>query len=146
MNSKAKALGLILALVAAPLGLALAQATPQAPVDALNGVFGKHAGMRAAHTKGICLTGMFTPSLDAPKLSKAPQFAKTVPVIARVSLGGGNPQAPDNAQDNVRGLAIRFNLGNGANTDLVTISAPMFFVQTPELFVEFLQAATWSMA
>src|SRR5680860_1333389 len=30
-------------------------------VDALNAVFGKHAGTRAAHSKGICLTGMFTP-------------------------------------------------------------------------------------
>jgi catalase len=141
MNSKAKALVLILALVAAPLGLALAQATAQDLVDALNGVFGKHPGMRAAHTKGICLTGMFTPSPDAPQLSKALQFAKAVPIIGRFSLGGGNPQAADTAQDNVRGLAIRFDLGNGANTDLVTISAPVFFVQTPELFVQFLQAA-----
>ena len=108
-------------------------------VDALNGVFGKHPGDRAAHTKGICLTGTFTPSADAPKLSKAPHFAKEVPITARFSLGGGNPQAPDNAQDNVRGLAVKFDLGNGASTDIVTISAPVFFVQTPELFVEFLK-------
>ena len=141
MASKARAFGLvlILALVAAPLGLALAQATAQDLVDALNGVFGKHPGMRAAHTKGICVTGRFTPSPDAPQLSKAPQFAKAVPIVGRFSLGGGNPNAPDTAQDNVRGLAIRFDLGNGANSDLVMISAPMFFVQTPELFVEFLQ-------
>lgn len=112
---------------------------PDQLVDALNGVFGKHPGDRAAHTKGICLTGNFTPSPDAPSLSKAPQFAKPVPIIARFSLGGGNPEAPDNAQDNVRGLAIRFDLGNGASSDLVTISAPVFFVKTPALFVEFLQ-------
>ena len=31
-------------------------------VDALNGLFGKHTGARAAHTKGICLTGKFAPS------------------------------------------------------------------------------------
>jgi catalase len=115
------------------------QPTPIDLVDALNGVFGKHPGDRAAHTKGICLTGTFTPSADAPKLSKAPHFAKEVPVTARFSLGGGNPQAPDNAQDNVRGLAVKFDLGNGASTDIVTISAPVFFVQTPELFVEFLK-------
>ena len=94
---------------------------------------------RAAHTKGICLTGQFTPAPDAPSLSKAPQFAKPVGITARFSLGGGNPQAPDNAQDNVRGLAVRFDLGNGANSDLVMISAPVFFVKTPALFVEFLQ-------
>ena len=115
------------------------QLRPDQLVDALNGVFGKHAGDRAAHTKGICLTGQFTPAPDAPSLSKAPQFAKPVGITARFSLGGGNPQAPDNAQDNVRGLAVRFDLGNGANSDLVMISAPVFFVKTPALFVEFLQ-------
>jgi catalase len=62
-----------------------------------------------------------------------------VPVTARFSLGGGNPSAPDNAQDNVRGLAVKFDLGDGASTDIVTISAPVFFVQTPALFVEFLK-------
>jgi catalase len=115
------------------------QPTPADLVDALNGVFGKHAGDRAAHTKGICLTGTFTPSTEAPKLSKAAHFAKEVPIRARFSLGGGNPNAPDNAQDNVRGLAIKFDLGNGVSTDIVTISAPVFFAKTPELFVEFLK-------
>ncbi len=140
MTGKAKILGLALALVAVPLAIAIAQSTPQDLVDALNSVFGKHAGMRAAHTKGICLTGNFAPAPEAAKLSKAPHFAKPVPVIARFSLGGGNPQAPDTAQDNVRGLAVRFDLGNGANTDLVTISAPVFFAKTPDLFVGLLQA------
>jgi catalase len=115
------------------------QPTPTDLVDALNGLFSKHAGDRAAHAKGICLTGTFTPSADVPKLTKAAHFAKQVPIRARFSLGGGDPNAPDNAQDNVRGLAIKFDLGNGASTDIVTISAPVFFVKTPELFVEFLK-------
>src|SRR4029079_13692382 len=96
--------------------------SPADLVDALNGVFGKHAGTRAAHAKGFCMTGKFTPSPDAAKLSKAPHFAKQVPITARCSLGGGDPQAADNAQDNVRGLAVKFDLGNGATTDIVTIS------------------------
>lgn len=116
-----------------------ADPTPADLVDALNGLFGKHPGERAAHTKGFCMTGQFTPSADAPELSKAPHFAKSVPVLARFSLGGGDPKAPDYAQDNVRGFAVKFDLGNGATTDIVTISAPVFFVQTPALFVEFLQ-------
>jgi catalase len=111
---------------------------PDQLVDALNGVFGKHPGDRAAHSKGICLTGQFTPAPDAPGLSKAPQFAKQVPITARFSLGGGNPQAADNDQGNVRGLAVRFDNGNGAISDLVMISAPVFFVQTPALFAELL--------
>src|SRR6516162_8597807 len=55
------------------------QATPTDLVDALNGLFGKHAGDRAAHTKGICLSGKFTPSAEAPKLSKAAHFARKYP-------------------------------------------------------------------
>ena len=120
-----------LAVVFAFLAVATRAQDPPLPdqlVDALNRVFGKHPGDRAAHNKGICLTGQFTPSSEAPSLSKALQFAKAVPITARFSLGGGNPQAPDNAQDNVRGLAVRFDLGNGANSDLVMISAPVLFV------------------
>jgi catalase len=114
--------------------------TPVELVDALNSVFGKYPGTRSGHAKGFCLTGQFTPATDAAKLSKAAHFAKQVPVIARFSMGGGNPQAPDNAKDNVRGLAIRFDLGGGASTDLVLISAPVFLTPTPALFVELLQA------
>jgi catalase len=116
-----------------------AATSPADLVDALNSVFGKHAGTRAAHAKGFCMTGKFTPSPEAPSLSKAAQFQKEVPITARFSLGGGDPQAPDNAKDNVRGLAIRFDLGNGATSDFVMISAPVFFVKSPALFVEFLQ-------
>jgi catalase len=112
---------------------------PDQLVDALNAVFGKHPGDRAAHTKGFCVTGEFTPAPEAASLSTAPQFAKPVPILARFSLGGGDPKAPDDAQDNVRGLAIKFQLGDGATSDLVMISAPVFFVQTPALFVELLQ-------
>ena len=129
---------LVLALVAAPVAIAVSPPTAQDLVDALNGVFGRHPGVRGAHSKGICLTGRFSPAPEAPSLSKAPQFTKSVPIMARFSLGGGDPKAPDNAQDNVRGLAMHFDLGNGATSDLVMISAPMFFVQTPELFVELL--------
>jgi catalase len=124
-----------LALCGSTLAAIAQQPTPTDLVDALNGVFGKHAGDRAARTKGVCLTGSFNPSAEAPKLSKAAHFAKQVPIRARFSLGGGNPNAPDNAQDNVRGLAVKFDLGNGASTDIVTILAPVFFVRTPELFV-----------
>ena len=38
------------------------EAQPDDLVNALNGVFGAHKGKRAAHTKGICLKGNFTPT------------------------------------------------------------------------------------
>jgi catalase len=115
------------------------ESRPDQLVDALNAVFGKHAGARAAHSKGICLSGSFSPAASASSLSKAPQFAKEVPITARFSLGGGDPNAKDNEQANVRGFAIRFDNGNGVNSDLVMISAPIFFAPTPALFLELLQ-------
>ena len=128
-----------LGLLAGSQPAAAADPAPADLVGALNGVFGVHPGTRAAHAKGFCLSGQFTPAPEAASLSKAPHFAKPVPVTARFSLGGGNPQAADDEKGNVRGMALRFDLGGGATTDLVMISAPVFFVQTPALFVEFLQ-------
>ena len=119
---------------------AIAQEAPRPDqlVDALEGVFGKNPGMRRGHAKGFCVTGNFTPAPEAASLSTAPHFTKPVSLIGRFSLGGGNPKAPDNAQDNVKGLALRFDLGDGAVTDLAMISAPIFFVPTPALFAELL--------
>jgi catalase len=141
MSLKSLAAGVLAAAVISAGTTSDAQEPPRPDqlVDGLNAVFGKHTGMRAAHTKGICLGGSFTPAADAPSLSKAPQFAKKVPVTARFSLGGGDPNAKDNDQANVRGFAIRFDNGNGAVSDLVMISAPVFFAQTPALFLELLQ-------
>lgn len=116
------------------------EAKPEQLIDALNGVFGAHAKMRAAHTKGICVKGNFTPTPEAASLSKAPQFAAPVPLIGRFSLGGGNPAASDSQKDNVRGIAMHFQLPDGSNSDLLLISAPIFAVKTPEDFVSLLTA------
>jgi catalase len=114
--------------------------TPVEMVDGLNAVFGKYPHTRAGHAKGFCVSGNFTPAPGAASLSKAPQFAKPVPLLGRFSLGGGNPQAPDNAKGNVRGIAVKLDLGEGATSDFVMISAPVFVAKTPELFLELLKA------
>jgi catalase len=128
---------LSLAATAAP---ALAEeAQPEQLIDALNGVFGAHAKMRAAHTKGICVKGNFTPTAEAAALSKAPMFAAPVPLVGRFSLGGGNPIASDSQKDNVRGIAMHFQLPDGSVSDLLLISAPVFVAKTPEIFLELLR-------
>ena len=48
-----------------------------------------------------------------PALSKAPMFAAPVPLVGRFSLGGGNPMASDGQKDNVRGIAMHFQLPDG---------------------------------
>jgi catalase len=115
------------------------EAQPEQLIDALNGAFGAHAKMRAAHTKGICVKGNFTPTVEAAALSKAPMFAAPVPLVGRFSLGGGNPAASDGQKDNVRGIAMHFQLPDGSVSDLLLISAPVFVAKTPEQFLELLQ-------
>lgn len=114
---------------------------PATLVDALNAVFGVHAGLRAAHPHGFCVKGSFTPTDAAAKLSKAPHLAGKGPwpVVGRFSMGGGNPAAPNAQHDNVRGLALHIDLGKGNQTDMVLISAPVFAARTPAKFLELLK-------
>jgi len=104
-------------------------------VDALNAVHGIHEGMRAVHVKGTCVRGTFTATPDAPRLTRALHMqGEPVPVTARFSNGTGNPAEPDRRKDG-RGLAVKFHLPNGKQTDLVALSLPVFFVRTPEDFL-----------
>ncbi len=119
---------------------------PVALVGALNTLsHGPHAGYRANHAKGVMVEGVFTPSPGAVAFSKAPHFAKRVPVLVRFSDGTGVPNLPD-ADPNAspHGIAIRFQLPGGAFTDIVSISANGFPVATPEDFLAFLRAAAQS--
>ena len=115
---------------------------PIAAVEVLNKLSGgPHAGFRANHAKGVLVSGSFTPAKSAPSLSKAPHFAKSVPVIVRFSNGTGVPTLPD-ADPNAspHGVAIRFVLPGGSSTDIVSISSNGFPTATPEEFVALLQA------
>jgi catalase len=116
---------------------------PVALVDALNKLSnGPHKGFRANHAKGVMVEGTFTPSPSAASFTKAPHFAKSVPVLVRFSDTTGVPTLPD-ADPNAspHGIAIRFKLPDGTYADIVSISANSFPVATPEDFLAFLQAA-----
>jgi catalase len=112
---------------------------PEKLVDSLNGVFGVHAKTRASHAKGLCVKGTFTPTAEAPAVSKAHFLASPVPVLGRFSFGGGNPKASDKAKS-PRGLALRFDPDGKASTDFVFLSVPIFFARTPAEVVGFLEA------
>ncbi len=139
VTSAFRLLFLTMVTVLAPLAAAAQEAQPEDLVNTLNGVFGKHAGKRAAHAKGTCVKGTFTPTAEAATLSKAPHFSSEVPVVGRFSLGGGNPMASDIEKDNARGFALHFKLADGNTTDLVLISAPVFLAKTPEQFLALLR-------
>ena len=115
--------------------------TPTAMVDTLNSVFGDHKE-RAIHAKGQLLEGTFTPSDSAAAISMAPHLQKkAVPVIVRFSNFAGVPDIPDNHPlASPRGLAIRFQLPDGSNTDLVAHSFNGFPSANADQFRELLQA------
>lgn len=115
--------------------------TPEQAVDAANRVFGHHPGYRALHAKGTLCRGAFTASPAAGRLTRAAHMqGEPVPVTVRVSNGSGNPRAPDNVGD-VRGLAVKFELPDGAQkTDIVAQSLPWFAFQDPDGFIEFVLA------
>jgi len=97
--------------------------TPDQLVDALNGVVGQHHA-RAVHAKGVMLEGTFAPSDTASSISKAPHLQKaSVPIVVRFSDFAGVPSIPDNdPQASPRGMAIKFKLPGGSETDVVAHS------------------------
>ena len=109
-------------------------------------IFGLHPGFRPAHARGVMLTGTFTPSRDAPSLTRAPHITRSsTPVTARFSNSTGLPQIPDNDPNaNPRGLAIRFHLAEHVHTDIVSHSTDGFPTRTGQEFLEFLRAAASS--
>ena len=108
-------------------------------VDALNVIFGKQLpGARAVHAKGIVMSGTFTPSAAAASVSKAAHLQKSaVPVTVRFSDFAGVPTIPDaDAGATPHGMALRFRLPDGSETDIVTHSANGFPCPTAEEFLE----------
>ena len=118
------------------------KSTPAEMVDALNGVFGKQTYNRAVHAKGIVLEGNFIASGQGAELSKAPHFQKgTYPITVRFSNFAGVPVIPDNdGLASPRGMALRFNLPGGTNSDLVTHSFNGFPTKTADEFRDLLNA------
>ncbi|WP_410509410.1 catalase family peroxidase [Methanosarcina hadiensis] len=116
--------------------------TPAELVDAINLVFGKQTYNRAIHAKGIVLEGKFFPSPSAATLSKAPHFqSAAVPVTVRFSDFAGIPTISDtDTLANPRGLAVKFHLPDGSETDLVIHSFNGFPSATTDEFKELLIA------
>jgi catalase len=111
-------------------------------VDALNKVYGSHAGFRANHAKGVVVEGSFKASAEAAKLSKSPLFSGgSIPVTVRFSDSGGLPTVADGSGGaNPHGMAIKYHLPNGNDTDMVINSLKFFPVASGEDFRDLLLA------
>ncbi|HEV3019026.1 MAG TPA: catalase family peroxidase [Burkholderiaceae bacterium] len=111
-------------------------------VDLANKLNGVHPGFRAFHAKGVVVEGKFKASPDAARLSRAKLFdGSTVPVTVRFSDGNGMPNVPDGSPAaNPHGMAIKYHLPGGADTDMVTNSLKFFPTGTGEDFRDLLAA------
>src|ERR1700685_3262942 len=110
-------------------------------IDAFEGTFGVHPGQRRNHIKGTCAAGEFVGTADAAALSRSILFSgKTIPVIARFSLGGGSPDVPD-AAPAPRGMALELHLPGGALQHITMINVPIFAAASPASFRDAIVAA-----
>jgi catalase len=117
-------------------------------VDALNKVWGVHPGFRANHAKGVVVEGSFKASAEAASLSKAALFnGSTIPATVRFSDSSGLPNLQDGSPPaNPHGMAIKFHLPDGSDTDMVINSLKFFPVATGEDFRDLLLALAASPA
>jgi catalase len=110
-------------------------------IDAFEGTFGVHPGQRRNHIKGTCAVGEFVGTTDAAALSRSALFSgKPIPVVARFSLGGGNPEVPD-AAPAPRGMALEFRLPGNTLQHITMINVPIFAAASPASFRDAIVAA-----
>jgi catalase len=138
-NKSVSALALtsILGLFALP---ASAEPAPDQTVAAIEGAFGVTPGERRNHIKATCAIGEFVGTPEAAAFTRSAIFSKKpVPVIARFSLGGGNPKAPDTARS-VRGMALQFKLPDGKLHQMAMLNTPIFGAAQPQTFLDLMLA------
>ncbi|MCC6917155.1 catalase family peroxidase [Nitrosomonas sp.] len=124
--------------LAAPPGMAAEQeATPDQVVSTLEGTFGIHPGERRNHIKGTCAAGEFIGLPEAARAyTRSALFSgRSVPVVARFSLAGGNPGVPDTAKI-PRGMALEFRLPDGSLQHMTMLNTPVFGAATPQTFFD----------
>ncbi len=117
-------------------------------VDTMNKLFGVHPGFRANHAKGLVTEGHFKASPEAASLSKAMIFdGSRIPVTVRFSDATGVPNVPDGSNDALpHGLAIKYHLPDGSETDMILVGIRFFPVASSEDFQDFMLALAASPA
>jgi catalase len=114
-------------------------ATPASIVDALKAIAGNPPKVRASFAKGRCVRGTYIPSDRAAEVTKCRSFTRPSRVLARFSVGGGNPKVADTDNLVLRGFSFR--LGNAdRRSDILTQSAPVHFARTLDQMLAFLEA------
>lgn len=131
----------LLLLTAPPRMAATNEVTADQAVTALENTFGVTPGERRNHTKGTCAAGEFVGTAEAAVYTRSALFSgKPVPVVARFSLAGGNPKAPDTAKS-ARGMALEFRLPGDNLQHITMLNTPVFGAAQPQTFVDMIVAS-----
>ncbi|CAN7725174.1 catalase family peroxidase [Bradyrhizobium sp. LjRoot220] len=117
----------------------IAAATPASIVDALKAVAGNPPKVRASFAKGRCVRGTYVPSDRAAEITLSQSFIKPSRVVARFSVGGGNPEVADTDNLVLRGFSFRLG-GDEHRSDILVQSAPVHFARTLDQMLAFLKA------
>jgi catalase len=108
-------------------------------VDALKAVVGNPKGVRATFAKGQCVRGTYTPSPQAPQITRSLSFTQPSNIIGRFAMGGGNPAVPDTTKTVLRGFSMKLG-PEGHVSDLLTENAPVHFAKNIRQMLAFLRA------
>jgi catalase len=109
-------------------------------VQTMRALAGSHPGFRPVHAKGCVCNGTFRGAPQARGVSRAPHLqGETVPTVIRFSNASGDPDVHDGIP-NARAMAVKFQLPDGKNADILALSIEGFPARTPEDFLAFLQA------
>jgi catalase len=109
-------------------------------VETMRSLAGAHPGFRPVHAKGIVCSGTFCGAPAARSVSRASHLqGQIVPTIIRFSNSSGNPDVHDGVA-NARAIAVKFELPDGKNADVLALSVEGFPARTPEDFLAFLRA------
>jgi catalase len=109
-------------------------------VETMRALAGPHPGFRPVHAKGIVCSGTFRSSAQARSVSRALHLqGQAVPTVIRFSNSSGNPDVHDGVA-NVRAMAVKFQLPDKKNADILALAIEGFPARTPEDFLQFLKA------
>ena len=109
-------------------------------VETMRTLAGSHPGYRPVHAKGIVCAGTFRGAPQARDVSRAAHLqGQAVATVIRFANSNGNPDVHDGLAS-VRSLAVKFQLPDGKNADILANSVEGFPVRTPEEFLAFLRA------
>jgi len=109
-------------------------------VETMRALAGPHSGFRPVHAKGLVCSGTFRAAPAARGVSRAPHLqGQAIPTVLRFSNSNGDPDIHDGIPS-ARALAVKFQLPDGKNADILALHIEGFPARTPEEFLAFLRA------